>query len=99
MGGLGLARWSSKLLRSTPSGRRELFEVREIALPGGVHRAAEAFRQILAGVEPVADSVGWGVVVAGEDLGVALRGEVLQAGSRFAAVPVHDDGVFRQALP
>ena len=37
-------------------------------LPGGGHRAAEAL-EILAGVEPVVDSFGWGVVVAGEDVG------------------------------
>ena len=82
-----------KLLRSAPGGSRELFEVGEIALPGRVHHAAEAFRVVLPGVEPVADAFGRGVVVAGKDLRMASLGEVLQAERRFAAVPVDNDRV------
>lgn len=51
-----------------------------MALPVRVHRAAEPLH-ILAGVEPAADAVGRGVVVAREDFRVALRGNVPRFGS------------------
>ena len=81
-----------KLLRSTPGGRRKRFEVCEIALPGRVHHAAEAFCVVLAGVEPVADAFGRGVGV-GKDLRMASLGELLTGGPArcsFRLAPVGD---------
>ena len=67
-------------------------------LPRRVHHAGDA-GDFFRGVEPVADLLGFAVVIAGDDLAVAAVGEEFQALVSLPEIPRHNNHVAVQSLP